>query len=61
MLKLSIIILRGSYAFLLWLISFIYAEVPTIIVEEHSNIEVYINTPKILNYLAEIESIIDRP
>lgn len=44
--------------FLLWLINFLYAEVPTIIVEEHANIEVYINTPKILNYSVETEGII---
>ena len=44
--------------FLYGLLSFLYAASTTIIVEDHSNIEVYINTPRINNYSAETEGII---
>lgn len=44
--------------FLYWMLSFLYAESTTIIVEDHANIEVYVNTPKIVNYSAETEGVI---
>ena len=44
--------------FLYWLVSFLYAESTTIIVEEHANIEVYVSNPIIKNYSAETEDII---
>ena len=44
--------------FLLWMINFLFAEPTTIVVEEHANIEVYVSTPKILNYSEDTEGII---
>ena len=44
--------------FLLWMINFLYAEPMTIVVEEHANIEVYVSTPKILNYSEDTEGTI---
>ena len=44
--------------FLYWLVSFLYAENTTIIVEEHANIEVYVSNPVIKNYSAETEGIV---